>query len=152
MKQSQLELIEEAIESKQGSLRALVRTEDESQKLKSSMEDMSIAPVKPTPSVHSSIPDDDSNIDTKSIEDGFSAIIKSNVGDDMEESQKETIVDQVYPTSASASVLRASKNQTKKWSSPRKLFSAVSFTIQGMIDTDPEQTRRKSNSQTKRHY
>lgn len=151
MKQSQLELIEELIDSKQGSLRSLMKTEDESEKLKSSMDQLSVSPV-PTKATSKSgsyssgsMVDEDSNIDTESIEDGFSAIIKSSSGVDEENSEdnnKETIVDSSYPPSASAPILRASKNQTKKWSSPRKLFSAVTYTIQGMIDTDPEQTRR----------
>jgi hypothetical protein len=157
MKQSQLELIEESIDSKQVTLRSLVRTEDEAQKLKSSMEQLSVSsstptiPTKKSESFSSSCTiDEDSNIDTESIEDGFSAIIKSDaIEDDSSESKKETIVDQTYPTSVSAPIIRASKNQTKKWSSPRKLFSAVSYTIQGMIDTDPEQTRRNQISKLK---
>lgn len=128
-----------------------MKTEDESEKLKSSMDQLSISPVHTKATSKSgsyssgSMVDDDSNIDTESIEDGFSAIIKSSSGVDEENSEdnnKETIVDSTYPPSASAPILRASKNQTKKWSSPRKLFSAMTYTIQGMIDTDPEQTRR----------
>lgn len=167
MKQAQLELIEEAIDTKKNALRSLVRTEDEAQKLKTSLDQLSISSSttsaatanklnnKKSGSYSSgSIVDDDSNIDTESIEDGFSAIIKAPNGEDNgggdefdQENNKETIVDNqqpttAYPSSASAPILRASKNQTKRWSSPRKLFSAVTDTIQGMIDTDPEQTRR----------
>lgn len=158
MKQAQLELVEEHIDSKKINLRGLVRTEDESEKLKSSMDQLSVSPVpakaiSKTGSYSSgSIADDDSNIDTESIEDGFSAIIRSSGGleeDNSEENNKETIVDSAYPSSASAPILRASKNQTKKWSSPRKLLSAVTYTIQGMIDTDPEQTRRNQISKLK---
>lgn len=86
----------------------------------------------------------DDNIDTESIEDGFSAIVKI---DDVETESATAAVN--YPTNASASVLRASKHQTKKWSSPRKLFSAVTDTIQGMMDTDPGQTRRNHISKLK---
>jgi hypothetical protein len=183
MKQAQLELIEEAIDTKRNTLRGLLRTEDEAQKLKTSLDQLpmsgSSSTSSPAPSVlaasnatksknkangsysSGSFVDDDSNIDTESIEDGFSAIIKApNNGDDdfgegEEENSKETIVDNqpttttAYPSSASAPILRASKNQTKKWSSPRKLFSAVTYTIQGMIDTDPEQTRRNQIAKLK---
>jgi hypothetical protein len=166
MKQAQLELIEEAIDHKKASLRSLVKTEDESQKLKSTMDQLSMEdhvqrPVTITKKQQQQndspalLPDDDNSsegwvddVDTQSIEDGFSAVIKgssSSMDDNVEgngrkETMNTTAID--YPTSASAPVLRASKNQTKRWSSPRKLFSAVSYTIQGMIDADPEQTRR----------
>jgi hypothetical protein len=129
LKQSQLELIDDTIQSKKSQLRNLVKTEDELHKLKSN-EDL---PPQPKPVAQ------DHDIDTESIEDGFSAIIKS--GGEREED--------VYPTSASAPVLRASKNQSKKWSSPRKLLSAVTDTIQGMIDTDPEQTRKNQINKLK---
>ncbi|RCI03328.1 Autophagy-protein 20 [Rhizopus stolonifer] len=146
LKQAQLELIEEAIDAKKNCLRGLVKTEEEAQKLKTTMDQLSVEenhiqrPIQSNRSGSSA--DDDNNIDTESIEDGFSAIIKSPPRTEQEETEedKKEVLD--YPTSASAPVLRASKNQTKRWSSPRKLFSAVTYTIQGMIDTDPEQTRR----------
>jgi hypothetical protein len=162
LKQAQLELIEEAIDHKKASLRSLLKTEDESQKLKSTMDKLSMEdhverPITITKKQHDSptlFPDDNSSegwvddVDTQSIEDGFSAVIKGNSssnGDGAEENGQREIMNTTtmdYPSSASAPVLRASKNQTKRWSSPRKLLSAVSYTIQGMIDADPEQTRR----------
>ncbi|EPB82182.1 hypothetical protein HMPREF1544_11065 [Mucor circinelloides 1006PhL] len=88
--------------------------------------------------------DEASRLDLKQDDtDGFSAIVKI---DDVEPDSTPAVN---YPTNASASVLRASKNQTKRWSSPRKLFSAVTDTIQGMMDTDPGQTRRNQISKLK---
>ncbi|KAI8641547.1 hypothetical protein BD408DRAFT_433209 [Parasitella parasitica] len=141
MKEAQLELIEEAIDHKKIQLRNLAKTEDESSKLDLKQENTVQHPIKAPNIDHSTNQFDqqDDNIDTESIEDGFSAIIKV---DDSE--QNNSTIN--YPINASASVLRASKNQTKRWSSPRKLFSAVSDTIQGMMDADPGQTRRNQIS------
>lgn len=137
LKGAQLELIEEAIDHKKLQLRNLTKTEDEASKLDLKQDDTVHRPIKASNSENSTsqIDQQDDNIDTESVEDGFSAIIKV---DDFEQD----VLAVNYPTNASASVLRASKNQTKKWSSPRKLFSAVTDTIQGMMDTDPGQTRR----------
>lgn len=167
MKQAQLELIEEAIDHRKALLRNLIKTEDESQKLQSTMDQLSlensvqqpntITPKKQQHGDQMLLSDDDDNdndsneswvddVDTQSIEDGFSAIIKGSVDNTEENGPNETID---YPTNASAPVLRASKNQTKRWSSPRKLFSAVSYTIQGMIDADPGQTRRNQIAKQK---
>lgn len=145
LKQCQLELIDDTIQAKKTQLRNLVKTEDELNKLKISLNNEPPPQAKPGfyNSSSNDVASDDSNIDTESIEDGFSAIIKSNSNEreeEEEEDHKETSIE--YPTSASAPILRASKNQTKKWSSPRKLLSAVTYTLQGMIDTDPEQTRK----------
>ncbi|CEP16935.1 hypothetical protein [Parasitella parasitica] len=141
MKEAQLELIEEAIDEKKIQLRNLTKTEEESSKLDLKQDDIIQRPIKDSNSDNSAhqLSQQVDNIDTESIEDGFSAIIKV---DSFE--QDDSAIN--YPTNASASVLRASKNQTKKWSSPRKLLSAVSDTIQGMMDTDPGQTRRNQIS------
>ncbi|CAO3631447.1 unnamed protein product [Mucor fragilis] len=146
MKEAQLELIEEAIDHKKLQLRNLTRTEDEASKLDLKQEDAVQRPIKTshTTSMDAAEDPQDDNIDTESIEDGFSAIVKI---DDVETESATAAVN--YPTNASASVLRASKHQTKKWSSPRKLFSAVTDTIQGMMDTDPGQTRRNHISKLK---
>ncbi|KAI8373393.1 hypothetical protein EDC96DRAFT_499167 [Choanephora cucurbitarum] len=161
LKQAQIELIEESIDNKKGLLRNLVKTEEEAQKLKL---DLDKHTFEDTPHVQRPVTvtskatrhgeqettsseqaegeeegdEENSTIDTESIEDGFSAIIKSPIQEGSV--KEEASLD--YPTNASAPILRASKNQTKRWSSPRKLISAVTYTIQGMIDTDPEQTRR----------
>ncbi|GAN00592.1 PX-domain-containing protein [Mucor ambiguus] len=145
MKEAQLELIEEAIDHKKLQLRNLTKTEDEASKLDLKQDDTVQSPIKtPHTTVDAATDPQDDNIDTKSIEDGFSAIVKI---DDVEPDSNAAAVN--YPTNASASVLRASKHQTKKWSSPRKLFSAVTDTIQGMMDADPGQTRRNQISKLK---
>ncbi|KAI9021596.1 hypothetical protein CLU79DRAFT_702786 [Phycomyces nitens] len=48
-----------------------------------------------------------------------------------------------YPTAATALAIRESKSRSKKWSSPRKLFDAMSNTIQSMMDVNPDVTRRQ---------
>lgn len=143
MKEAQLELIEEAIDHKKLQLRNLSKTEDEASKLDLKQDDTVQRPIKTShnTAMDAAMDPQDDNIDTESIEDGFSAIVKI---DDMEPDNTTA-----YPANASASVLRASKHQTKKWSSPRKLFSAVTDTIQGMMDTDPGQTRRNQINKLK---
>ncbi|KAK4518054.1 nuclear pore complex subunit [Mucor velutinosus] len=146
MKEAQLELIDEAIDNKKMQLRNLTKTEDEASKLDLKQDGSMQRPIQPahTTAMNAATDPLDDNIDTESIEDGFSAIVKI---DDVEPDT--TIAAVNYPTNASASVLRASKHQTKKWSSPRKLFSAVTDTIQGIMDTDPGQTRRNQISKLK---
>ncbi|RCI07288.1 Autophagy-protein 20 [Rhizopus stolonifer] len=116
MKQAQLELIEETLGLKESMLvQALQRREEwVSQTFETEQDDF---------------------LDTESIEDDFAVVIKQDVNKvPMEEIYE-------YPESATQSVLRASKEQAKKWSSTHKLLSAVSLTFQGMLDGDPEQTR-----------
>lgn len=143
MKEAQLELIEEAIDQKKLQLRNLTKTEDEASRLDLKQDDSVQRPIKASNTMDTLSDPQEDNIDTESIEDGFSAIVKI---DDVEPDSTPAVN---YPTNASASVLRASKNQTKRWSSPRKLFSAVTDTIQGMMDTDPGQTRRNQISKLK---
>ncbi|KAL9537747.1 hypothetical protein MBANPS3_011501 [Mucor bainieri] len=147
MKEAQLELIEEAIDQKKLQLRNLTKTEDEASKLDLKQDDTVQYPIKTshTAAMDAVVDPQEDNIDTESIEDGFSAIVKI---DDVVEPESAT-PSVNYPTNASASVLRASKHQTKKWSSPRKLFSAVTDTIHGMMDADPGQTRRNQISKLK---
>ncbi|KAI9478003.1 MAG: hypothetical protein EXX96DRAFT_569234 [Benjaminiella poitrasii] len=136
MKQAQSEMIEDSIRAKRTQLRSLVKTEEESRRLSSNSETRH---EEITTTVQQD--EDDHCIDTESIEDGFSAIVKTTVDDDAVRDENLN-----YPTNASAPMIRASKHQSKKWSSPRKLFSAVTYTLQGMIDADPEQTRRNQIS------
>ncbi|KAI8882685.1 PX-domain-containing protein [Backusella circina FSU 941] len=141
MKQSQLELVEEAIDTKKSLLRSLMRTEDEATKLKAEI----TQPISDENRKPFAIQvNNDEDFDTQSLDDGYSAIVKSELQqdeEDYEESKKQS-EQVIYPPGASAESVRSSRNQSRKWSSPRKLFSAMSVTLQGMIDTDPEQTRR----------
>ncbi|KAI9281395.1 hypothetical protein BC943DRAFT_282404 [Umbelopsis sp. AD052] len=43
----------------------------------------------------------------------------------------------------------ASRQRSKRWSGPTKIFSAVSHTLHGIIDVDPEATRRNQIGKTK---
>ncbi|CAO3663799.1 unnamed protein product [Rhizopus stolonifer] len=116
MKQAQLELIEETLGLKESMLVQALQKQEEwvSQTFETEQDDF---------------------LDTESIEDDFAVVIKQDVNKvPMEEIYE-------YPESATQSVLRASKEQAKKWSSTHKLLSAVSLTFQGMLDGDPEQTR-----------
>ncbi|KAI8994635.1 hypothetical protein BDB01DRAFT_201673 [Pilobolus umbonatus] len=144
MKHSQLESLEETINNKKLQLRNLSRIEEESRKLMATMDNTDHSedtPVRPIPDDHPQV-EEENDLDTESIEDGFSNIIKERTEEeDMSHKPEHKRVDQ-YPSSASGTVLRATKNRNKKWSSPRRLLSAVTYTLQGMIDTDPEQTRR----------
>jgi hypothetical protein len=143
MKQCQLELIEDTLDQKRLHLRDLMRTQAEVKKLKGDDAGHSISSSNTEPP-HTQIleqqrngtqdefqQDDDED---EEDEDGFSTIAKSEV-EEMENEQDQ------YPSSASAPALRSTKSQSRRWSSPRKFLSAMTLTLQGMIDTDPEQTR-----------
>ncbi|KAG0175983.1 Sorting nexin, cytoplasm-to-vacuole targeting pathway/endosomal sorting [Apophysomyces sp. BC1034] len=139
MKHIQLEMISEALDNKKSQLRSLVRIEDEAMRLEAAMNQGEV-PGSPTSPVHELGSDDDYDADfeTRSIEDGFSTV-ETLPSKTRQEAAPEDVH---YPSGASASAIRASHSQSKKWSSPRKLLSAMSFTLHGMIDADPEATRR----------
>lgn len=142
MKQAQLELIEETLTQKKVTLEGLLRMQDESNKLRAGMDQLSISKdnTKNDDEEEEAQEEDmDDFLDTESIEDGFAAIIKEDTGN---HGKKQSTESYEYPENASLSTLKASKERSKKWSSTRKLFSAFTFKFQGMIDTDPEQTRR----------
>ncbi|CEG81290.1 hypothetical protein RMATCC62417_15511 [Rhizopus microsporus] len=143
MKQAQLELIEETLTQKKVTLEGLLRMQDESNKLRAGMDQLSISKDnnnnKDGDEEEAQEEDMDDFLDTESIEDGFAAIIKEDTGN---HGKKQPIESYEYPEDASLSTLKASKERSKKWSSTRKLFSAFTFKFQGMIDADPEQTRR----------
>ncbi|KAI9256575.1 hypothetical protein BDA99DRAFT_516806 [Phascolomyces articulosus] len=157
LKHAQLELIGSTLQSKKSLLRNLLQTEDKALQLEADMNYLSPSPPshKATSTVtqqhqqqrqHRKTTDMDSedeqedvedDFDTRSIEDGFAAIDATHIPKDSSDETSNT-----YPTNASASAIRASRDRYRKWSSPRKLLNAMSYTIQGMMDVDPEATRR----------
>jgi hypothetical protein len=136
MKQAQLELIQETLDQKTQALETLLRKQDESNKLKTGMNQLSISKSAEEQEDEDEV--DDDFLDTESIEDGFAAIIKEDIGNKKHTAEEA----HEYPASATLSTVKSSKERTKKWTSTKKLFSAFSFTFQGMIDSDPEQTRQ----------
>ncbi|KAI8984709.1 hypothetical protein BDF20DRAFT_955040 [Mycotypha africana] len=132
LKQAQLELVEDAIVSKKAQLRNLTKTEEKSQQLRKMMSSQDEAPLGgPTTEQ-----EEQQQQQQEEEEEEEEAAVPSRIARDQNHSPLD------YPTNASAPTMRASRLQTRKWSSPRKLLSAVTYTIQGMMDTDPEQTRR----------
>jgi hypothetical protein len=165
MKQAQLEMIGEALVTKQTALHTLLKTEGQAERLQATMIGDGSGGTGGAGGTGSTgantgfgnengdgYDDDDDDdgddddlydIDTRSIEDGFSAVDTASTSlpssrNGMHANNNDTD----YPTAVSASALRASRSQSKKWTSPRKLLNAMSYTIQGMMDVDPESTRR----------
>ncbi|ORZ18910.1 hypothetical protein BCR42DRAFT_372625 [Absidia repens] len=173
-KQAQLEMIGEALVTKQMTLQTLLKTEGQAERLQATLGQ---SEQQHQQQHHEGMDmngdgdgdDDDDlasydNIDTHSIEDGFSAVntssttfpssdnglqndskgdfVSSSHDDHNNSSGDGDDENTSYPNAVSASAIRASRYRSKKWTSPRKLFNAMSSTIQGMIDVDPELTRR----------
>lgn len=138
LKQAQLEMIHDTLQDKRAALDALLKTEDKASQLKATLMQPEEGP---------SAADSDS-LETRSIEDGFAAITDIPTDVPPEEATNGHESDE-YPANASASALRASRDRSKKWSSPRKFLNAVSYTIQGMIDIDPETTRKNQIAKLK---
>lgn len=136
-KRAQLELIRSTLESKNAALESLLKTQDHALQLEAALNSGQESSTAPPQLAQTSV---DSDIDTRSIEDDFAAIDIP----DKSSSNGDAGSDQIpeYPTGASASAIRASRDRYKKWASPRKLLNAMSSTLQGMIDSDPEATRR----------
>lgn len=159
MKQVQLEMIGEALITKQTTLQTLLKTEGDAERLQATMTSSSSS----SSTTNQNNNNNDNNghsdklnnnndtnsidFDTHSIEDGFATIDTFSIpshenghGDNetVDEEQQEFH----YPSGASVSAIRASKSRSKKWSSPRKLLNAMTYTIQEMIDVDPALTRR----------
>ncbi|KAI7854476.1 hypothetical protein BDC45DRAFT_482569 [Circinella umbellata] len=147
LKHAQLELIGSTLQSKKSLLRNLLQTEDKALQLEANMNhspDHSTTLEQNQQQQEESVDQQEEDIikeddfDTRSIEDGFAAIDATHIPkDDMNNE-----ISDKYPTNASASAIRASRDRYRKWSSPRKLLNAMSYTIQGMMDVDPEATRR----------
>ncbi|KAI8337590.1 hypothetical protein BC941DRAFT_461183 [Chlamydoabsidia padenii] len=114
MKQAQLEMIGEALVTKQTALHTLLKTEGQAERLQATMDPTTIT----NQGDFEEEEDESFDIDTHSIEDGFSAV------------------------DTTSSVLVPSHNATIQVILMRKLFNAVSYTLQGMMDVDPELTRR----------
>ncbi|CDH53376.1 sorting nexin-41 [Lichtheimia corymbifera JMRC:FSU:9682] len=164
-KHAQLELIGVSLTNKKSMLHDLLQTETKAMQIENAMNNNDISsssshsPLSSSPPLsahrptlsahqpheHESDPnfdDDDEDDDTRSVEDGFSAI-EVSPSSPSDPSMTE------YPSSLTASAIRASRDRYRKWSSPRKLFNAVSYTLQGMIDVDPEATRRNQINKLK---
>ncbi|KAI8890876.1 hypothetical protein K501DRAFT_328063 [Backusella circina FSU 941] len=134
MKQCQLELIEDTLDQKRLQLKDLMRTQAEVKKLKGDESVETVSSYTETSSHSQRVEQQEEGDLDDDDEDGFSTIARSEV-EEMENEQDQ------YPSSASAPALRSTKSQSRRWSSPRKFLSAMTLTLQGMIDTDPEQTR-----------
>ncbi|ORY97957.1 hypothetical protein BCR43DRAFT_490623 [Syncephalastrum racemosum] len=138
LKQAQLEMIHDALQEKRTALDALLKTEDKASQLKATL-------MQPEEAVSAA---DSDSLETRSIEDGFANITDIPTDVPPEEATNGHESDE-YPVNASASALRASRDRSKKWSSPRKFLNAVSYTIQGMMDIDPETTRKNQIAKLK---
>ncbi|KAI7885607.1 hypothetical protein K492DRAFT_233961 [Lichtheimia hyalospora FSU 10163] len=162
-KHAQLELIGVSLTNKKTMLHDLLQVENKAMQIENAMNnDPSHSPLSSSPPSSAHRPtlsayqqshhdemdpnfdhvDDDDDDDTRSVEDGFSAI-------EVSPSSPSDPTMTEYPSSLTASAIRASRDRYKKWSSPRKLFNAVSYTLQGMIDVDPETTRRNQINKLK---
>lgn len=143
MKHVQLEMTRNTLENKRAMLHNLQKVESKAQELEASMNGLSEAPeTAPLDRRH-----EDEDFETRSIEDGFAAI--DHLPGSSSSQPQEADNEETYPSSANASAIRASRNRYKQWSSPRKLLNAVSTTLQGMIDVDPEATRRNQINRLK---
>ncbi|KAI9320733.1 hypothetical protein BX666DRAFT_2024362 [Dichotomocladium elegans] len=130
-KHAQLELIGVSLEDKKAMLHMLLQTEDKALRLEAAMNEQEPSGTL----LASQTAEEEDGIDTRSVEDGFSTV-------DLPKEAPSKVPTLEYPSSVTASALRASRDRYKKWSSPRKLLNAMSYTIQGIIDVDPEATRR----------
>lgn len=160
-KHAQLELIGVSLTNKKSMLHDLLQTENKAMQIEDAMNNDTLSTSPPSSAHRPTLsayqqqqqqqrqddnymdpPFDDIDDDTRSVEDGFSAI-EVSPSSPSDPSMTE------YPSSLTASAIRASRDRYKKWSSPRKLFNAVSYTLQGMIDVDPEATRRNQINKLK---
>ncbi|CDS12195.1 hypothetical protein LRAMOSA04390 [Lichtheimia ramosa] len=159
-KHAQLELIGVSLTNKKSMLHDLLQTENKAMQIEDAMNNDTLSTSPPSSAHRPTLSayqqqqqrqddndmdppfDDIDDDDTRSVEDGFSAI-EVSPSSPSDPSMTE------YPSSLTASAIRASRDRYKKWSSPRKLFNAVSYTLQGMIDVDPEATRRNQINKLK---
>ncbi|KAI8377580.1 uncharacterized protein BYT42DRAFT_349257 [Radiomyces spectabilis] len=140
MKQAQLEMIIESIGNKRRMHRGLMNIESNSKRLDTTLqvneEESQSEPINHNGSIPPSHDYDD--IDTHSIDDDYATIDMPTAQSD----SKDTVEMPTYPSQASMAALRASRKISRKWSSPQKLLNAFSSTLQGIIDVDPEATRK----------
>ncbi|KAI8575809.1 hypothetical protein K450DRAFT_260007 [Umbelopsis ramanniana AG] len=158
MKHAQVEMIFDSLENKKLSLDSLVRIEAEAKRLEEAMNS-----GRPS-SYNNNNGDHFENTEANPYSSGYDDDNQqeqnqgtSNEHEDNANTNDQPEVDpeaenpyaSVYPTGAGAAALRASRQRSKRWSGPTKIFSAVSHTLHGIIDVDPEATRRNQIGKTK---
>lgn len=160
MKHAQVEMIFDSLENKKLSLESLVRIEAEAKRLEEAMNSGRQSSYNNNNNNSSNIESTESNpyssgYDDDNQQDQHNGA--SNESEDNVDSNDQPEVDpeaenpyaSVYPTGAGAAAMRASRQRSKRWSGPTKILSAVSHTLQGIIDVDPEATRRNQIGKTK---
>jgi sorting nexin-41/42 len=160
MKHAQVEMIFDSLENKKLSLESLVRIEAEAKRLEEAMNSGRQTSYNNNNNNGGNFESSESNPYSSGYDDDNQQEQNhgtSNESEDNADSNDQPEVDpeaenpyaSVYPTGAGAAALRASRQRSKRWSGPTKIFSAVSHTLHGIIDVDPEATRRNQIGKTK---
>ncbi|GAB5587093.1 Sorting nexin [Umbelopsis nana] len=158
MKHAQVEMIFDSLENKKLTLESLVRIEAEAKRLEEAMNSGRQSSYNNNSSSYDNAEsnpysqgyDDENNQDRQetSEPDEISSSVLTSEHPEVDP-EADNPYATVYPTGAGAAALRASRQRSKRWSGPTKIFSAVSHTLHGIIDVDPEATRRNQIGKTK---
>ncbi|CAO3678848.1 unnamed protein product [Umbelopsis vinacea] len=156
MKHAQVEMIFDSLENKKLTLESLIRIEAEAKRLEEAMNSGRPATHNQSgyDNAESNNPyspgyDDENNQDRHGTSESDDTSSNNNNEQPEVDPDAENPYASVYPTGAGAAALRASRQRSKRWSGPTKIFSAVSHTLHGIIDVDPEATRRNQIGKTK---
>lgn len=158
MKHAQVEMIFDSLENKKLTLESLIRIEAEAKRLEEAMNSGRQSSYNNNSSSYDNAEsnpysqgyDDENNQDRQetSEPDEISSSVLTSEHPEVDPDADNPYAT-VYPTGAGAAALRASRQRSKRWSGPTKIFSAVSHTLHGIIDVDPEATRRNQIGKTK---
>lgn len=143
LKHAQVELIADSLESKRSHLETLLRMENEARRLEEALKREHSVRAVDSNGTHDNFPDEPAQTIGNSQRNG-------QLDDDPLAPYSGRENGNVNPYASEYSQPNpAVRRRTKRWSGPTKIFSALSHTVQGIIDVDPEATRRNQIGKTR---
>ncbi|RUS24041.1 hypothetical protein BC938DRAFT_474215 [Jimgerdemannia flammicorona] len=148
LKHAQVELIVDSLESKRANLEWLLRAENEARRLEEALKHERVpgqaASNYNRPTVYNNEAPDN-------VADETAAAIGNPEANEQEEAEFPDEENSSFNPYAStySQPNPVARQRTKRWSGPTNIFSALSHTVQGIIDVDPEATRRNQIGKTR---
>ncbi|OZJ03037.1 hypothetical protein BZG36_03264 [Bifiguratus adelaidae] len=147
LKQAQLELVEDTLEQKRTSYAGLQRVENEARRLDEALSRSRVLGQDNTTNHQSPSLTNPDNTEQRES-NGTPESEEENQAEGYNSDITSPAVNNNNPYKVTHTA-NLTKRRGKRWSAPTKIFTAMSHTIQGIIDVDPEATRRNQLGKTK---
>ncbi|RUS23136.1 PX domain-containing protein [Endogone sp. FLAS-F59071] len=143
LKHAQVELIADSLESKRSHLETLLRMENEARRLDEALKREHSVRAVDSNGMHDNFPDEPAQPIGNNQRNGHledDSLAPYSGGENGNVNPYASYYSQPNPVT---------RRRTKRWSGPTNIFSALSHTVQGIIDVDPEATRRNQIGKTR---